>query len=120
MSLLDSWRASGQSSVGLPPPIGSPVFLLKSLGSFARDRSLRLLHLIQFNSEVLTKRLPKVATEMALHALAYNLTRVMNMRRSPPVCCPPLARGQVIRSGASASPRKELDKFQLGDDSIAQ
>jgi transposase/macrodomain Ter protein organizer (MatP/YcbG family) len=27
----------------------------------------------------LTKRLPKVATEMALHVLAYNLTRVMNM-----------------------------------------
>jgi hypothetical protein len=25
----------------------------------------------------LTKRLPKVATEMALHVLAYNLTRVM-------------------------------------------
>ena len=24
----------------------------------------------------LTKRLPKVATEMALHVLAYNLTRV--------------------------------------------
>jgi len=24
------------------------------------------------------KRLPKVATEMALHVLAYNLTRVMN------------------------------------------
>ncbi|HLG79831.1 MAG TPA: hypothetical protein VKY22_02365 [Bradyrhizobium sp.] len=27
----------------------------------------------------LTKRLPKVATEMALHVLAYNLTRVMNI-----------------------------------------
>jgi transposase len=25
------------------------------------------------------KRLPKVATEMALHELAYNLTRVMNI-----------------------------------------
>ena len=25
------------------------------------------------------KRLPKVATEMALHVLAYNLTRVMNV-----------------------------------------
>ena len=25
------------------------------------------------------KRLPKVATEMALHVLAYNLTRVMNI-----------------------------------------
>jgi transposase len=25
------------------------------------------------------KRLPKVATEMALHVLAYNLTRLMNI-----------------------------------------
>jgi hypothetical protein len=25
------------------------------------------------------KRLPKVATEMALHVLAYNLTRVINI-----------------------------------------
>ena len=27
----------------------------------------------------LMKRLPKVATEMALHVLPYNLTRVMNI-----------------------------------------
>lgn len=27
----------------------------------------------------LMKRLPKVATEMALHVFAYNLTRVMNV-----------------------------------------
>jgi hypothetical protein len=27
----------------------------------------------------LTKTLPKVATEMALHVLAYNLTRVMSI-----------------------------------------
>jgi transposase len=27
----------------------------------------------------LMKRLPKVAAEMALHVLAYNLTRVMNI-----------------------------------------
>jgi hypothetical protein len=27
----------------------------------------------------LMKRLPKVATEMTLHVLAYNLTRVMNI-----------------------------------------
>jgi hypothetical protein len=27
----------------------------------------------------LMKTLPKVATEMALHVLAYNLTRVMNI-----------------------------------------
>lgn len=28
---------------------------------------------------LLMRRLPKVATEMALHVLAYNLTRVMNI-----------------------------------------
>jgi hypothetical protein len=33
----------------------------------------------------LTKRLPKVSTEMALHVLAYNLTRVMNMMGVQPL-----------------------------------
>jgi hypothetical protein len=33
----------------------------------------------------LTKRLPKVATEMALHVLAYNLTRVMNIMGFQPL-----------------------------------
>jgi hypothetical protein len=33
----------------------------------------------------LTKTLPKVATEMALHVLAYNLTRVMNIIGVPPL-----------------------------------
>ena len=33
----------------------------------------------------LTKRLPKVATEMALHVLAYNLMRVMNIMRIEPL-----------------------------------
>ncbi len=33
----------------------------------------------------LMKRLPKVATEMALHVLAYNLTRVMNIMGCPPL-----------------------------------
>jgi hypothetical protein len=31
----------------------------------------------------LMKRLPKVAAEMALHVLAYNLTRVMNIIGRP-------------------------------------
>jgi hypothetical protein len=31
----------------------------------------------------LTKTLPRVASEMALHVLAYNLTRVMNIIRYP-------------------------------------
>jgi hypothetical protein len=36
------------------------------------------------------KRLPKVATEMALHVLAYNLTRVMKvvLAWSPPLSLP--------------------------------
>ena len=33
----------------------------------------------------LMKRLPKVATEMALHVLAYNLTRVMNIMGAQPL-----------------------------------
>jgi len=31
------------------------------------------------------KRLPKVATEMALHVLAYNLTRVINIMGVQPL-----------------------------------
>ena len=31
------------------------------------------------------KRLPKVASEMALHVLAYNLTRVMNIIDTQPL-----------------------------------
>ena len=33
----------------------------------------------------LTKRLPRVATEMALHVLAYNLTRVINIMGPGPL-----------------------------------
>ena len=33
----------------------------------------------------LMKRLPNVATEMALHVLAYNLTRVMNIMGVAPL-----------------------------------
>jgi Transposase DDE domain len=36
-------------------------------------------------THVLTKRLPKVATEMALHVVAYNLTRVMNIMGIQPL-----------------------------------
>jgi hypothetical protein len=36
----------------------------------------------------LMKRLPKVATEMALHVLAYNLTRVMNIMGTQPLISP--------------------------------
>jgi hypothetical protein len=45
----------------------------------------------------LMKRLPKVATEMALHVLAYNLTRVMNiMGRVRINDRGPFVRGRVI------------------------
>jgi hypothetical protein len=40
----------------------------------------------------LMKRLPKVATEMALHVLAYNLTRVMNIAATSLKSRPSLAR----------------------------
>ena len=33
----------------------------------------------------LTKTLPRVASEMALHVLAYNLTRVMNIMGVQPL-----------------------------------
>jgi hypothetical protein len=36
-------------------------------------------HLEAWAREVADVRLPKVATEMALHVLAYNLTRVINI-----------------------------------------
>ena len=43
-------------------------------------------------TNALMKRLPKVATEMALHVLAYNLTRVMNIMGTQLLmaarCCP--------------------------------
>jgi transposase len=37
------------------------------------------------STHFLMKRLPKVATEMALHVLAYNLTRVMNIMGTQPL-----------------------------------
>jgi hypothetical protein len=36
-------------------------------------------------AHLVMKRLPKVATEMALHVLAYNLTRVMNIMGIQPL-----------------------------------
>jgi hypothetical protein len=42
------------------------------------------------------RRLPKVATEMALHVLAYNLTRVMNIMGAQPLLA-------AIRASPSAS-----------------
>ena len=47
----------------------------------------------------LMKTLPKVATEMALHVLAYNLTRVMNIVGVKPL----LAAIRALRVGTVAS-----------------
>ena len=54
----------------------------------------------------LMKRLPKVATEMALHVLAYNLTRVMNivgvqpLMAAMPGLLPGSARSRMTQSGS--------------------
>jgi hypothetical protein len=59
------------------------------------------------------KRLPNVATEMALNVLAYNLTRVMQSRREELA----LACASCDRSGRSAWPELALG---LTPDPIAQ
>jgi len=43
------------------------------------EHSFATLKMRMGATHFLMKRLPKVATEMALHVLAYNLTRVMNI-----------------------------------------
>ena len=52
----------------------------KKCASGARRSSIRM-----GATHFLMKRLPKVATEMALHVLAYNLTRVMNIMGIQPL-----------------------------------
>jgi hypothetical protein len=65
----------------------------------------------------LMKRLPKVATEMALHVLAYNLTRVMNILREAAHRGDPDVRGahrrphrrhQIAHGGPDKPPRFQL------------
>ena len=51
----------------------------------------------------LMKRLPKVATEMALHVLAYNLTRVMNIIGVQPLMA--AIRG-IVKVGKNSSRRQ--------------
>jgi hypothetical protein len=71
----------------LPTPSigpGSISPLNKSVGGCRQRRGLSksALERITDSSQIshfLMKTLPKVATEMALHVLAYNLTRVMNI-----------------------------------------
>jgi transposase len=45
----------------------------------ALARAFATLKMRMGATHFLMKRLPKVAAEMALHVLAYNLTRVMNI-----------------------------------------
>jgi hypothetical protein len=56
----------------------------------------------------LTKTLPKVATEVALSVLAYNLTRVMNIVRTKPLMAVIVARN---RTGPGFSPPSREDVF---------
>lgn len=57
---------------------GVSTRILRPCVSAAR-RSFGTLKMRMGATHFLMKRLPKVATEMALHVLAYNLTRVMNI-----------------------------------------
>ena len=65
----------------------------------------------------LMKRLPKVATEMALHVLAYNLTRVMNIlgvssRRSRREGCASAPPHRSWRTGQTTSiPARNCDNM---------
>jgi hypothetical protein len=49
------------------------------------EHSIGTLKMRMGATHFLMKRLPKVATEMALHVLAYNLTRVMNIMGCRPL-----------------------------------
>ena len=56
----------------------------------------------------LMKTLPKVATEMALHVLAYNLTRVMNIMGVQPLLA--AMRASSPLQARLSSQRADLDK----------
>ena len=55
----------------------------------------------------LMKTLPRVASEMALHVLAYNLTRVMNIMGIGPLMA-------AIRASANPSPASALYASRAG------
>ena len=56
----------------------------------------------------LMNTLPKVAAEMALHVLAYNLTHVMNIIGIKPL----MAAGQAVTSVASNAPAASVNYLQ--------
>jgi hypothetical protein len=59
--------------------IGLALGRRKSLGRETAEHPFGTLKMRMGATHFLMKRLPKVATEMALHVLAYNLARVMNI-----------------------------------------
>jgi hypothetical protein len=70
------WRPYRSASTKTRRPCGSVV--RRSNIPSARKMRMGATHFLM-------KRLPKVATEMALHVLAYNLTRVMNIMGIQPL-----------------------------------
>jgi hypothetical protein len=78
----------------------------------------------------LMKRLPKVATEMALHVLAYNLTRVMNIMGIQPLisrhsevanngCFTSSCSSNILRQNVFTRPRPKPDMLGLKSRSAA-
>jgi hypothetical protein len=57
------------------------------------ERPFTTLKMRMGATHFLMKTMPKVATEMALHVLAYNLTRVMNIVGIKPLLAAVRARG---------------------------
>src|SRR5262245_15009571 len=64
----------------------------------------------------LMKRLPKVATEMALHVLAYNLTRVMNIMGIQPLMAAIRAPCLTLKPPARLNPIEIAVDVQLQQD----
>jgi hypothetical protein len=63
----------------------------------------------------LTKTLPKVATEMALSVMAYNLTRIMNIIGTKPLMAAIVAETEPVLASHTAF----LGRFFYGQDPIA-
>ena len=58
---------------------GSTKILMRCVHAEKVEHPFGTLKMRMGATHFLMKTLPKVATEMALHVLAYNLTRVMNL-----------------------------------------
>jgi hypothetical protein len=71
------WRPYRSASTKTRRPCGS-VVRRSNIPSATLKMRMGATHFLM-------KHLPKVATEMALHVLAYNLTRVMNIMGIQPL-----------------------------------